>query len=137
MSILLVLILLAASIFFGFRQYIVYDEDGGLHLEVPWLEETMPDGGNGQISPTGGDTQNNDGTAPDSHDSQKANVPADSPQNNNSGAGNVSAPEFFIGRKIILFCPLRKQSLAASAALLPQLLPPPVSHFVCCLQRRG
>ncbi len=40
--VLIVIVLLLASIFIGFRQYIVYDDGGGLHLEVPWLEETMP-----------------------------------------------------------------------------------------------
>ncbi len=37
-SVLAVLIVLAAGIFFGFRRYIVYTPDG-VELEVPWLEE--------------------------------------------------------------------------------------------------
>ena len=42
---LVVLIALAAAIFFGFRKYIVYT-DNGIVLEVPWL----PDDDGGQIS---------------------------------------------------------------------------------------
>lgn len=33
-----VLLLLIVTIFFGFRKYIVYT-DNGIRLEVPWLEE--------------------------------------------------------------------------------------------------
>ena len=39
---LALVILVCAIIFFSFRKYIVYTADG-LRLEVPWLEETMPD----------------------------------------------------------------------------------------------
>lgn len=38
---LVVLIFLAVTIFFGFRKYIVYTNDG-IRLEVPWLEEDSP-----------------------------------------------------------------------------------------------
>ena len=36
-----VIVVFAVSVFFGFQKYIVYD-DNGIHLEVPWLEETVP-----------------------------------------------------------------------------------------------
>jgi membrane protein YdbS with pleckstrin-like domain len=39
LCLLLVFIITAVSLFFGLRRYIVYDQDGGLHLEIPWLEE--------------------------------------------------------------------------------------------------
>jgi hypothetical protein len=29
-------------LFFGLRKYIVYDTGGGLHLEIPWLEDVTP-----------------------------------------------------------------------------------------------
>jgi hypothetical protein len=32
-------IILTVSLFFGLRRYIVYDQEGNLHLEIPWLEE--------------------------------------------------------------------------------------------------
>lgn len=38
LSVLLFLLILAVSIFFGFQKYIVYTNDG-LRLEVPWLAE--------------------------------------------------------------------------------------------------
>lgn len=37
-SLLAVFIILAVSVFFGFRKYIVYTSDG-VKLEVPWLQE--------------------------------------------------------------------------------------------------
>ena len=37
-SVLVVLIVIAAGIFFGFKRYIVYTSDG-VKLEVPWLQE--------------------------------------------------------------------------------------------------
>jgi hypothetical protein len=36
-------VILTASLFFGLRRYIVYDQAGNLHLEIPWLEEDRPD----------------------------------------------------------------------------------------------
>ena len=41
-ALLALVILVCAIIFFSFRKYIVYTADG-LRLEVPWLEETMPE----------------------------------------------------------------------------------------------
>lgn len=37
-SLLLVLIILAAAIFWGFQKYIVYTSDG-VKLDIPWLRE--------------------------------------------------------------------------------------------------
>lgn len=37
-SLLAVLLILAVSVFFGFKRYIVYTSDG-VKLEVPWLQE--------------------------------------------------------------------------------------------------
>jgi hypothetical protein len=39
LSLILAFVILTVSLFFGLRRYIVYDPDGGLHLEIPWLEE--------------------------------------------------------------------------------------------------
>lgn len=39
LSLIIAAIILILSLFFGLRQYIVYDQDGGLHLEIPWLED--------------------------------------------------------------------------------------------------
>ena len=39
---LALVILVCAIIFFSFRKYIVYTADG-LRLEVPWLEDTLPE----------------------------------------------------------------------------------------------
>ena len=39
-GIVLAAIILCACVFFGFKKYIVYTPDG-LHLEVPWLTETV------------------------------------------------------------------------------------------------
>ena len=36
-------IVLTVSLFFGLRRYIVYDQEGNLHLEIPWLEEERLD----------------------------------------------------------------------------------------------
>ncbi|MBQ2602220.1 MAG: hypothetical protein II583_02240 [Oscillospiraceae bacterium] len=36
--VLVAALIIAASIFFGFRKYIVYTDDG-VRLEVPWLQE--------------------------------------------------------------------------------------------------
>jgi hypothetical protein len=41
-SLIAVVVILTVSLFFGLRKYIVYDPDGTLHLEIPWLEEDMP-----------------------------------------------------------------------------------------------
>lgn len=40
LSLVIAAIILTVSLFFGLRQYIVYDQDGTLHLEIPWLEES-------------------------------------------------------------------------------------------------
>ncbi len=42
LSLIVAVIILTVSLFFGLRQYIVYDEDNSLHLEIPWLEEDTP-----------------------------------------------------------------------------------------------
>jgi hypothetical protein len=42
-SLIIAAVVLTVSLFFGLRQYIVYDENGKLHLEIPWLEEESPD----------------------------------------------------------------------------------------------
>jgi len=36
-------VVLTVSLFFGLRQYVVYDQEGNLHLEIPWLEEDTTD----------------------------------------------------------------------------------------------
>ncbi|MDR0838461.1 MAG: hypothetical protein LBN99_02330 [Oscillospiraceae bacterium] len=36
-------VLLAVSLFFGLRRYVVYTPDG-LRLEISWLDNTEPDG---------------------------------------------------------------------------------------------
>jgi hypothetical protein len=40
LSLVLAAVILTVSLFFGLRKYIVYDQNGKLHLEIPWLEET-------------------------------------------------------------------------------------------------
>lgn len=48
--ILLVLaIILSAVVFFWFRRYIVYTDDG-LHLEIPWLEDDTSDSSDTQAT---------------------------------------------------------------------------------------
>jgi len=47
-GVVLAAIILCASVFFGFRKYIVYTPDG-LRLEVPWLEEPAEE--QGEASP--------------------------------------------------------------------------------------
>lgn len=42
LSLVIVAVVLTVSLFFGLRRYIVYDQDGQLHLEIPWLEEDYP-----------------------------------------------------------------------------------------------
>jgi hypothetical protein len=32
-------VILTVSLFFGMRRYIVYEPDGSLHLEIPWLAD--------------------------------------------------------------------------------------------------
>ncbi len=39
LSLILAFIITAVGLFFGLRRYIVEDPDGGIHLEIPWLEE--------------------------------------------------------------------------------------------------
>lgn len=39
LSLILAFIITAVGLFFGLRRYIVEDTDGGIHLEIPWLEE--------------------------------------------------------------------------------------------------
>lgn len=39
LSLIVAAVILTVSLFFGLKRYIVYDSDGGLHLEIPWLEE--------------------------------------------------------------------------------------------------
>ena len=68
-------VLLFTILFFSFRKYIVYTADG-LHLEVPWLEETLPEDADtdadsepGGAQPdddpeTGGNADTTDGGAP-------------------------------------------------------------------------
>lgn len=41
-SLILAAVILIVSLYFGLRQYIVYDQDGILHLEIPWLAEDTP-----------------------------------------------------------------------------------------------
>jgi len=43
LALLLVLIVLAVCVFFGFRRYIVYTDDG-VRLEVPWLQDSSQSG---------------------------------------------------------------------------------------------
>jgi uncharacterized membrane protein (UPF0136 family) len=43
LSLIIAAIIVTVSLFFGLRQYIIYDEDGKLHLEIPWLEEESSD----------------------------------------------------------------------------------------------
>ncbi|SHI19144.1 hypothetical protein SAMN02745823_03216 [Sporobacter termitidis DSM 10068] len=38
-TLLIAAIILTLSLFFGLRQYIVYDPGGTLHLEIPWLQD--------------------------------------------------------------------------------------------------
>lgn len=42
-SLVITAVILTVSLFFGLRQYIVYDQNGQLHLEIPWLEEDGSD----------------------------------------------------------------------------------------------
>ncbi len=42
-SLVIAAVILTLSLFFGLRKYIVYDQDGKLRLEIPWLEEYRPD----------------------------------------------------------------------------------------------
>jgi hypothetical protein len=41
-SLIAAAVILTVTLFFSLRKYIVYDPDGTLHLEIPWLEEDMP-----------------------------------------------------------------------------------------------
>ncbi len=41
-SLIAVVVIVTVTLFFSLRKYIVYDPDGTLHLEIPWLEEDMP-----------------------------------------------------------------------------------------------
>jgi hypothetical protein len=43
LTLIIAAVILTVSLFFGLRQYIVYDPNGKLHLEIPWLEEESPD----------------------------------------------------------------------------------------------
>ena len=52
LTVLVVLAILAVSIFFGFKRYIVYTSDG-VKLEVPWLQEPEEQG---ETVPAGGET---------------------------------------------------------------------------------
>jgi hypothetical protein len=52
-SLIIAAIILTLSLFFWFRRYIVYDPGGGLHLEIPWLDDETGDTG-------GTDTDNTD-----------------------------------------------------------------------------
>ena len=56
-AILLVLaVVLSVTVFFGFRRYIVYTDDG-LYLDIPWLREgiaSTPSGKNSQALPAAG-----------------------------------------------------------------------------------
>ena len=44
LTLLIAGILLMVLLFFGLRRYIVYDTDGTLHLEIPWLADETPSG---------------------------------------------------------------------------------------------
>ena len=39
-AVLIIIVIFCSLVFFGFRKYIVYTNDG-LRLEVPWLQETV------------------------------------------------------------------------------------------------
>ncbi len=39
-SLIVSVLILAVVLFFVLRQYIVYEPDGGLHLDIPWLSDT-------------------------------------------------------------------------------------------------
>ena len=39
LSLVIAVVILMVSLFFGLRRYIVYEPDGSLHLEIPWLSE--------------------------------------------------------------------------------------------------
>ena len=143
--VLLVLVLLTASIFFGFQKYIVYDENGGLHLEVPWLEETMPDNTDEQSSSAANGTQENAG-AENSGTNQEGTTPHSNTQNdkatqnNKPGAGENSTPDllFFIryvfSRTRPFFQPGRQAPPLLPVSPAPQQ---PVWHFVYCCPQRG
>jgi hypothetical protein len=38
-TLLLAAVILTVSLFFGLRRYIVYEPNGTLHLEIPWLAD--------------------------------------------------------------------------------------------------
>ena len=44
-------VILSAAVFFWFRRYIVYT-DNGLHLEIPWLEDSTSDSSDVQATAT-------------------------------------------------------------------------------------
>jgi uncharacterized membrane protein YqiK len=51
---IIAVIILTLSLFFWFRRYIVYDPGGGLHLEIPWLDEESAGTGGSVPDNTGG-----------------------------------------------------------------------------------
>jgi hypothetical protein len=44
LTLLVAAIILTISLFFGLRRYIVYDQHGNLHLEIPWLDDSTAEG---------------------------------------------------------------------------------------------
>jgi uncharacterized membrane protein YqiK len=42
-ALLIAVVILTVSLFFGLRRYIVYDNNGTLHLDIPWLSDVLPD----------------------------------------------------------------------------------------------
>ena len=39
LTLFIAVVILLVSLFFGLRRYIVYEPDGTLHLEIPWLSD--------------------------------------------------------------------------------------------------
>ena len=42
LTLLIVGIILIVLLFFGLRQYIAYDQNGTLYLDIPWLADVTP-----------------------------------------------------------------------------------------------
>ena len=43
LALMIAAVILMVSLFFGLRRYIVYDKDGTLHLDIPWLSDVVTD----------------------------------------------------------------------------------------------
>lgn len=43
LTLLIAGMILMVALFFAFRRYIVYEPDGTLHLEIPWLADELPE----------------------------------------------------------------------------------------------